>query len=111
MPAVGYTFILDPFMHTVAEIKESVSFEECPILYHNLPLGELLSSEKHVFDEQVSWDVLQQILAGFPEKASKIQGTLVPRRSVSVNLLESGQWKWSEDAPGTPAGAGEGVVL
>jgi len=28
--------------------------EEHSILYHNLPLHDLLSSEKHVFDQQVS---------------------------------------------------------
>lgn len=100
MPAVGYTFILDPMMRTIAEIREDVSFEDHPILYHSLPAAALHTVEPHVFDAHVSEHILQQLIDSFPKSAPTRNNDFVPFRSVSTKWMKAGNLEWSETGPG-----------
>jgi len=110
MPSVGYTFVLDPMMRTVAEARADADYAECPILYHEIPAGELLDNSPHVMAAQTGRDVVEQVWRGYPEGAMEVSGELVPKREVSVEYLKSGKLVWSETGPGTAATASSVLV-
>ena len=85
MPSVGYTFVLDPMMRTVAEVRADTDCGECPILYHKIPAGELLDDSPHVMAAQVGRDVVEQVWKGYPDGAMEADGELVVAREVSVD--------------------------
>lgn len=102
MPSVGYAFILDPMMRTVAEVRADADFETLPILYHDIPAGELFDDSPHVMAAQTSLPVVEQLRANYPRSAPETCD-LVPSRSVGVDHLKSGKLVWSEAGPGTAA--------
>jgi nitrilase len=103
MPSVGYTFVLDLMMRTVAEARADTDYAACPILYHEIPAGELLDDGLHVMAAQTGMDVVEQIWKGYPDDAPGTAGELVAAREVSVDYLKSDKLVWSETGPGTAA--------
>jgi hypothetical protein len=77
MPSVGYTFVLDPMMRTVAEARADTDYAACPILYHEIPARELLDDGLHVMAAQTGRDVdlVEQVWKGYPDDAPEIAGS------------------------------------
>ncbi|GKZ26572.1 hypothetical protein AbraIFM66951_002630 [Aspergillus brasiliensis] len=82
--AVGYSFVSDPLAQVVASIGADASFEDHPILYYSLNSSSFNMSKTYDPDSQVSWAVLQQIQQGFPGYIPLVEGSLVPRKNVSI---------------------------
>ena len=85
--AVGYSFVVDPLAQIVATISANTSFEEFPILYHSLDTTKFNVSKTYDPDSQVSWAVLQQMVDAFPKYIPMVEGSLVPKRNVSIKSL------------------------
>ena len=102
MPSVGYTFILDPMMRTVAEARADESFDDLPILYHDIATSELMDNSPHVMAAQTSLSVVEQVRTNWKGPDRDDTGLVAPR-SVPVDSLKAGNFVWSEAGPGTAA--------
>ncbi|KAF2621870.1 aliphatic nitrilase [Macroventuria anomochaeta] len=85
--AIGHSFVVDPLAQVVASISANASFDEFPMLYHSLDTTGFNTSKTYDSDSQVSWGVLQQISDAFPKYIPAVEGSLVPKRNVSIQSL------------------------
>ncbi|GKT52833.1 aliphatic nitrilase [Colletotrichum tofieldiae] len=91
VPAIGASFVTNPFGTRVAHISANASFDEHPMLYYSFNTSGFNDSVTYNVDGQASWGTLSQIVDSFPQGVPKVEGDFVKHKSNSIEYLKSGQ--------------------